>query len=210
MTVDNARLARREADIKNRFDLPLHLTLKNFEGLNLGENEKKNVSRLASYVTLQPDPSFTWKDLQWLQTVTQLPILLKGVLTAEDAKLAVEANVAGIIVSNHGARQLDYVPPTIMILKEIVGAVQGQIPVFLDGGIRRGTDVFKALALGAAGVLIGRPTVFSLAVDGEAGVGKMLQKLRDEFELTMALSGCRSIEEITCNHIRSTYQHLIR
>ncbi|KAL7211413.1 hypothetical protein ACSBR2_014304 [Camellia fascicularis] len=117
------------------------------------------------------------------------------------ASLAVLAGAAGIIVSNHGARQLDYVPATIMALEEVVKAVQGRVPVFVDGGVRRGTDVFKALALGASGVFIGRPVVFSLAADGEAGVRKVLQMLRDEFELTMALSGCRSLKEITRNHI---------
>ncbi|KAF2316714.1 hypothetical protein GH714_042055 [Hevea brasiliensis] len=115
-----------------------------------------------------------------------MPILVKGVLTAEDARLAIQNGAAGIIVSNHGARQLDYVPATIMALEEVVKAAQGRVPVFLDGGVRRGTDVFKALALGASGIFIGRPVVFSLAAEGEAGIRKVLQMLRDEFELTMA------------------------
>ncbi|KAL2943486.1 Peroxisomal [Bienertia sinuspersici] len=189
LTVDTPRLGRREADIKNRFVLPPYLTLKNFEGLDLGKMDQANDSGLASY------------DLKWLQTITSLPILVKGVITAEDARLAVQYGAAGIIVSNHGARQLDYVPATIMALEEVVKAAQGRIPVFLDGGVRRGTDVFKALALGAAGVFIGRPVVFSLAADGEAGVRKVLQMMREEFELAMALSGCRSLSEIQRNHI---------
>ncbi|XP_019225148.1 PREDICTED: peroxisomal (S)-2-hydroxy-acid oxidase-like isoform X2 [Nicotiana attenuata] len=205
LTVDTPRLGRREADIKNRFVLPPHLTLKNFEGLELGKMDKTDDSGLASYVAGQVDRSLSWKDVKWLQTMTHLPILLKGVLTAEDARLAVESGAAGIIVSNHGARQLDYSPATVMALEEVVKAVQGRIPVFLDGGIRRGTDVFKALALGASGVFIGRPVVFSLAVDGEAGVRKVLQMLQDEFELTMALSGCRSIKEITRSHITTPW-----
>ncbi|XP_016453244.1 glycolate oxidase-like isoform X3 [Nicotiana tabacum] len=205
LTVDTPRLGRREADIKNRFVLPPHLTLKNFEGLDLGKMDKTYDSGLASYVAGQVDQSLSWKDVKWLQTITHLPILLKGVLTAEDARLAVESGAAGIIVSNHGARQLDYAPATVMALEEVVKAVQGRIPVFLDGGIRRGTDVFKALALGASGVFIGRPVVFSLAVDGEAGVRKVLQMLQDEFELTMALSGCRSIKEITRSHITAPW-----
>lgn len=139
--------------------------------------------------------------MEWLQTITKLPILVKGVLTAEDARLAVQNGAAGIIVSNHGARQLDYVPSSIIALEEVVKAVQGRVPVFLDGGVRRGTDVFKAMALGASGIFIGRPVVFSLAADGEAGVRKVLQMLRDEFELTMALNGCRSLKEISRNHI---------
>ncbi|KAA8519474.1 hypothetical protein F0562_013730 [Nyssa sinensis] len=182
LTVDTPWLGRREADIKNRFTLPPYLTLKN---LDLG----------------MPDSSLSWKDVKWLQTITQLPILVKGVLTAEDARLVVQAGAAGIIVSNHGARQLDYVPATIMALEEVVKAAQGRVPVFLDGGVRRGTDVFKALALGASGIFIGRPVVFSLAADGEAGVRKVLQMLRDELELTMALSGCCSLKEITRDHI---------
>ncbi|KAH7838895.1 hypothetical protein Vadar_032380 [Vaccinium darrowii] len=201
LTVDTPRLGRREADIKNRFTLPPHLTLKNYEGLDLGKIDKTDDSGLASYVSEQIDRSLNWKDVKWLQTITHLPILVKGVLTAEDARLAVQAGVAGIIVSNHGARQLDYVPATIMALGEVVKAAQGRVPVFLDGGVRRGTDVFKALALGASGVFIGRPVLFALAADGEAGVRKVLQMLRDEFELTMALSGCRSLKEVTRDHI---------
>ncbi|CAL5410139.1 unnamed protein product [Camellia sinensis] len=201
LTVDTPRLGRREADIKNRFSLPSHLTFKNFEGLDLGKIDKTNDPGLTTYLAEQIDQSLNWKDLKWLQMITHLPILLKGVLTAEDASLAVQAGAAGIIVSNHGARQLDYVPATIMALEEVVEAVQGRVPVFLDGGVRRGTDVFKALALGASGVFIGRPVVFSLAANGEAGVRKVLQMLRNEFELTMALSGCRSLKEITRNHI---------
>lgn len=201
LTVDTPRLGRREADIKNRFTLPPFLTLKNFEGLDLGKMDKANDSGLASYVAGQIDRSLSWKDVKWLQSITSLPILVKGVLTGEDARLAVQNGAAGIIVSNHGARQLDYVPATITALEEVVKAAQCRIPVFLDGGVRRGTDVFKALALGASGVFIGRPVVFSLAAEGELGVRKVLQMLRDEFELSMALSGCTSLNEITRKHI---------
>lgn len=200
LTADTPWLAKREADIKNKFSLPSHLSLKNFEGLDFGD-QTKNPGSFASLVSLQTDATFSWKDLQWLKTVTKLPILIKGVLTAEDAKVAVEAGAAGVIVSNHGARQLDYLPAPIMVLEEIVKAVQGRIPVFMDGGVRRGTDVFKALALGASGVFIGRPVLFSLAVDGEVGVKRMLEILLNEFRLTMALNGCRSLKEITRNHV---------
>ncbi|XP_038998211.1 (S)-2-hydroxy-acid oxidase GLO1-like [Hibiscus syriacus] len=159
LTVDNPRLGRREADIKNRFTLPPFLTLKNFEGLDLGKMDKVSShfnccnladnSGLASYVAGQVDPTLSWK-----VSITSLPILVKGVLTAEDARIAVQAGAAGIIVSNHGARQLDYVPATITALEEVVKAAQGRVSVFLDGGVRRGTDVFKALALGASGILL--------------------------------------------------------
>ncbi|WZZ29205.1 hypothetical protein YC2023_012606 [Brassica napus] len=216
LTVDTPRLGRRESDIKNRFTLPPNLTLKNFEGLDLGKMDEVSIhqilssiiandSGLASYVAGQIDRTLSWKDVQWLQTITSMPILVKGVITGEDARIAIQAGAAGIIVSNHGARQLDYVPATISALEEVVKATQGRIPVFLDGGVRRGTDVFKALALGASGIFIGRPVVFSLAAEGEAGVRKVLQMLRDEFELTMALSGCRSLKEITRNHITTEW-----
>ncbi|KAG5015235.1 hypothetical protein JHK85_021371 [Glycine max] len=207
LTVDSPILGRREADIKNRFTLPPNLVLKNLEGLDLGKLDKTSDSSLASYVAEQIDQSLNWKDIKWLQSITSLPIVVKGVLTAEDTRIAIQAGAAGIIVSNHGARQLDYVPATIMALEEVVKAAQGKIPVFLDGGIRRGTDVFKALALGAAGVFIGRPVVFSLAADGETGVRKVLQMLCDEFELTMALSGCRSLKEITRDHVITEWDH---
>ncbi|KAL7129342.1 hypothetical protein ABFS83_13G060400 [Erythranthe nasuta] len=203
LTVDTPRLGRRESDIKNIFTLPPNLTLKNFEGLDLGKMDEANDSGLASYVAGQIDRTLRWKDVKCLQIITSMPILVKGVLTAEDARIVVQSG--GIIVSNHGARQLDYVPSTIMALEEVVKAAQGRVPVFLYVGVRRGTDVFKALALGASGIFIGRPVVFSLAAEGEAGVRKVLQMLRDEFELTMALSGCRSLSEITRNHISTEW-----
>lgn len=201
ITVDAPRLGRREADVRNRFSLPENVVLKCFEGLDLSNLDKKNVSGLAAYVTSQIDSSLSWKDIKWLQTITSLPILVKGVITAEDARIAIECGVAGIIMSNHGGRQLDYLPATICCLEEVVREAKGRVPVFLDGGIRRGTDVFKALALGASGVFIGRPVLFALAVDGEAGVRKALQMLKDELEIAMALSGCTSLKEITRDHV---------
>ncbi|XP_025823727.1 peroxisomal (S)-2-hydroxy-acid oxidase GLO2-like isoform X2 [Panicum hallii] len=188
LTVDAPWLGRREADVKNRFTLPPNVVLKNFEGVDFGNIDKV-------------DPSLSWKDIKWLQTITSLPILMKGILTAEDTRIAIESGAAGIIVSNHGGRQLDHAPATISCLEEVVGEAKGRVPVFLDGGIRRGTDVFKALALGALGVFIGRPVLFALAVDGEAGVRKALQMLKDELEVAMALSGCASLKEITRGHV---------
>ncbi|WZZ62219.1 hypothetical protein YC2023_062326 [Brassica napus] len=191
LTADAPRLGRRESDIKNRFTLPPNLALKNFEGLDLGKMGEANDSGLASYVDGQIDRTLSWKDVQWLQTITKMPILVKGVLTGEDARIAIQAGAAGIIVSNHGGRQLDYVPATISALEEVVKATQGRVPVFLDGGVRRGTCTWSFRDI----------LLFSLAAEGEAGVRKVLQMLRDEFELTMALSGCRSLSEITRNHI---------
>ena len=140
--------------------------------------------------------SSTWADLAWLRSKTALPIMLKGVLHEEDAKLAVKAGMDGIIVSNHGGRELDTVPATIAVLPRIIKAVGNRVPVLLDGGVRRGTDVIKALALGARAVLIGRPYLYGLSVGGAAGVAQVLGILRGEFEMAMKLSGCRTLGEI--------------
>ena len=131
----------------------------------------------------------TWDDLDWLRSLSSLPILLKGILTAEDALLAVERGVEGIVVSNHGGRQLDGVPATIEVLPEIVEAVNGRCEVYMDGGVRRGTDVLKALALGARAVLVGRPLLWGLAVDGAEGAYQVLDILRAELELALSLAG---------------------
>lgn len=148
------------------------------------------------------------QDIGWLKSVTNLPILVKGILTAEDARKAVEAGASGIVVSNHGARQLDYTPATISVLEEVVQAISGSVPVLLDGGVRRGTDVFKALALGAKAVMIGRPVVYGLAANGERGVKKVIELLQSELELTMALAGCPSIKDITRNHVWTHHDRL--
>jgi 4-hydroxymandelate oxidase len=140
--------------------------------------------------------SSTWADLAWLRSKTALPMMLKGVLHEEDAKLAVKAGMDGIIVSNHGGRELDTVPATITVLPRIIKVVGNRIPVLLDGGVRRGTDVLKALALGARAVLIGRPYLYGLSVGGAAGVAQVLGILRGEFEMAMKLSGCRTLAEI--------------
>ncbi|CAM6129438.1 unnamed protein product [Calypogeia fissa] len=208
LTVDTPILGRREADIKNKFSLPPHLTLKNFEGLDLGKMDKSEESGLASYVAGQIDRTLSWKDVAWLKTITKMPILVKGVITAEDTKLALHCGCSGIIVSNHGARQLDYVPATISALEEVVKAADGKLPVFLDGGVRRGTDVLKALALGAAGVFVGRPVLWGLASEGETGVKKVLQMLKDEFELAMALAGCVKVSDINRNHVQTEQQRM--
>lgn len=145
----------------------------------------------------------TWDDVAWLRSETRLPLLLKGILSADDAVRAVEAGAAGIIVSNHGGRTLDTLPATIDVLPQITAAVAGRVPLMLDGGIRRGTDVLKALALGASAVLIGRPIVYGLAVNGAFGVAHVLRLLRDEFEVAMALSGCRTLADIGPHLIRA-------
>jgi 4-hydroxymandelate oxidase len=146
---------------------------------------------------LEYDPFLSWDDLAWIRgLVPGLPIVVKGLLTAEDAELAVQAGADAIVVSNHGGRQLDSSPAGLDALPEVVAQVAGRVPVLMDGGVRRGVDVLKALALGASGVLVGRPTVWGLAAEGEAGVAGVLAILRAEFENAMALSGCRTVAEI--------------
>ncbi|HEX6400439.1 MAG TPA: alpha-hydroxy acid oxidase [Actinomycetota bacterium] len=147
------------------------------------------------------DPALSWRDIDWIRERAPLPLLVKGILTAEDARLALAAGVDGIVVSNHGGRQLDGVPAGITVLREVVEAVEGRVPVLVDGGVRRGTDILKALALGATAVLVGRPTVWGLAVAGEQGVVDVLGLLRAEFDNAMALSGCRTVADISPSHI---------
>jgi len=197
LTVDAQVWGRREADVRNNFKLPDGLTV-----ANLADYAKEMFpagipgSGLAAYVSQMLDPTLNWKDLAWLRGQTKLPILLKGIVRADDAKLAVEHGAAGVIVSNHGGRQLDTAPATIEALPRVVDAVGGKIPVLIDGGVRRGTDVVKALALGAQAALIGRPVLWGLAANGEEGAYRVLELLKAEFDLAMALCGARTIREI--------------
>ena len=139
----------------------------------------------------------TWADVQWLQSITHLPVLFKGVLHPLDAAQAARLQVAGLIVSNHGGRTLDTAPATAHALPRIADAVQGALPLLVDGGIRRGTDVLKAMALGASAVLVGRPALYGLANAGAVGVAHVLRLLRDELEIAMALSGCATLDQAT-------------
>ncbi|CAI9114463.1 OLC1v1015191C2 [Oldenlandia corymbosa var. corymbosa] len=205
LTADTPRLGRREADIKNKMISP---PLQNLEGLISTDVESENGSNLQAYASATLDDTLSWKDIAWLKSITRLPILIKGILSTDDAIKALEVGVDGIIVSNHGARQLDYSPATITVLEEVVHAVQGKIPVLLDGGVRRGTDIFKALALGAKAVMIGRPVVFGLAAKGESGVKKVISMLKEELEITMALAGCCRLEDITRGHVRTQTDRL--
>ncbi|NXP05074.1 HAOX2 oxidase, partial [Thinocorus orbignyianus] len=184
LTADLPYTGKRRDDVRNGFRLPPHMKLKNLEGAF----EVCKMSLL--------DPSVTWNDIYWLRSLTHLPIVIKGILTKEDAELAVRHGVQGIIVSNHGGRQLDGGPAPIDALVEIVEAVQGRVEVYLDGGIRKGSDVLKALALGAKCVFIGRPALWGLAYKGEEGLQDVLKILQDEFRLSMALAGCASVSEI--------------
>jgi (S)-2-hydroxy-acid oxidase len=193
VTADAPYLGRRFRDERNRFALPPGIGLANFPG---GTFPQVDGSALAAYVRSELDPSLTWRDVAWLRELSDVPVVLKGVLTGEDAALAVEAGASGVVVSNHGGRQLDGVPASIDALPEVVDAVDGRAEVYVDGGIRRGTDVLKALALGARAVLIGRPYLWGLAVDGEAGVRRVLELLREELSLAMALAGRPNLQAV--------------
>jgi 4-hydroxymandelate oxidase len=149
------------------------------------------------YRTVSPgDNPCVWDDIAWIQDIAGIPIVLKGVLHPDDAELAIQAGVAAIVVSNHGARNLDTLPPSIDALPRVAERVAGRIPILLDGGVRRGTDVLKALALGASAVMIGRPYVYGLAVAGAAGAVAVIEILRRELTQAMALVGCRRIAEV--------------
>ena len=177
ITVDSPRWGRKERSIRSGFRTPAK-------------------ANFATEATGQEQFSLTWDSLDWLRSLTTLPLILKGILTAEDAALALQHGVDGIVVSNHGGRQLDGTPASIEALPEIVEAVKGRCEIYLDGGIRRGTDIVKALALGARAVMIGRPILWGLAVNGVEGVHRVLELLRAELEHAMALSGRPTLETI--------------
>ncbi|XP_074513423.1 2-Hydroxyacid oxidase 1 isoform X1 [Sebastes fasciatus] len=204
VTVDTPYLGRRLDDMRNRFKLPQHLSMSNFSSASLAFSEGNygNDSGLAVYVAKAIDPTLCWDDITWLKKHTHLPVIVKGVLNGEDAAQAVNYGVDGILVSNHGARQLDGVPATLDVLEEVVRAVQGRCDVYMDGGVRRGTDVLKALALGAKAVFVGRPVLWGLACQGEQGVTEILELLKEELRLAMALSGCRSVSEVSRSLVR--------
>ncbi|HEY3578715.1 MAG TPA: alpha-hydroxy acid oxidase [Gaiellaceae bacterium] len=198
LTVDTPRLAQRERDLRVGFEIPSDLPLP-YARAAIGDAPKNPADQFALL-----DASVSWRDLEWIAGESNLPIVLKGVVTAEDARLAVEHGAAAIIVSNHGGRQLDGVPATLDALPEVAEAVAGRVEVYLDGGIRRGTDVAKALALGARAVLAGRGPVFGLAAAGEDGVRHVLELLRDELTLALCLLGCTSPDELTRGHVQRT------
>lgn len=197
LTVDAPYLGRRERDIRNSFTLPEGLSVANVAGRGYGALAREaGTSGLAAYFASLLDPALTWRDLEWLAGITALPVVVKGVHRADDAVRAIAHGAQGIVVSNHGGRQLDTVPAGIEMLPAVVEVVRGRVEVFVDGGVRRGTDVVKALALGARAVLLGRPVVWGLAVGGAQGVRRVLELLRAELDLALALCGCRSVREV--------------
>ena len=193
LTVDTPQRGNRERDLRNQ----LGSRLKAEVPLAAMGNIIPTPESSSKTETLLRRDRLTWQVIPWLHSRTRLPLVLKGILTAEDALLAVRSGVDGIIVSNHGGRQLDGVLASIEALPEVVEAVNGRCEVYMDGGIRRGTDILKALALGAHAVLIGRPALWGLAVSGTDGVKSVLEILRDELEQAMALSGCPTLGQIS-------------
>ena len=198
LTVDAPILGRRERDVKNRFALPPGLRVENMLATgHASVDASGDDSGLSAYFARLIDPSLDWKALAWLRSITRLPVIVKGIVRVDDARRAVDAGVQGIVVSNHGGRQLDTAPATIDALDPIADAVGDRTTLLLDGGVRRGTDVLKALALGARAVLLGRPVLWGLAVDGERGVAEALRLLRDDLDRAMALCGCATLADVT-------------
>jgi L-lactate dehydrogenase (cytochrome) len=215
LTVDLAMQGQRDRDVRNGLTMPptfrasnlldfaLHpgwlwrfLTGPKVTLANLVSPGQSDLFTIAGYVNSQFDQSVTWKDIEWVRSIWSGPLALKGILAPEDAQLAVEHGVDAVIVSNHGGRQLDGVRSAISSLPDVVDAVGGKTEVILDGGVRRGTDVLKAVALGARACMIGRPFLYGLASDGGAGVARALQIFRDEIDLALALSGCGSLSNL--------------
>lgn len=199
ITADTPILGTRERDVRNNFHLRDGLTIRNLTKAQLEKLSADDGSGLASYFATAIDQSFSWQDLEWLRGLTDLPILVKGVVHPADARLALEHGAAGVVVSNHGGRQLDTSIATIDALPAVADEMAGAGTILLDGGIRRGTDVIKALALGADAVFIGRPILWGLAVDGENGALRVLEMLRAEFDKDMALAGFRTIADLKAN-----------
>jgi isopentenyl diphosphate isomerase/L-lactate dehydrogenase-like FMN-dependent dehydrogenase len=198
VTVDNQYQSNRDRNNRNRFDYGYMQTGIPSEG---SKREKPRSPAVAGM--LQPHtPNMTWQYIDWLKEACNLPIVVKGILTGEDARLAVERGVDAIIVSNHGGRQLDSVVPTIEALPEVVVAANGKVPVLMDGGIRRGTDILKAIALGARAILIGRPYVWGLAAFGQVGVQRVVELLRAELVLSMGLAGKPNLAAIDRSLVR--------
>jgi len=197
LTVDAQVWGVRERDVRNGFQLPPGLRMVNLATSGRTEFPDVEGSGLAAYVNTMFDPSLSWSDLEWLCSLTRLPVLIKGVVRGDDSARAIEHGAAGVVVSNHGGRQLDTSPAPISVLREVVEAVDGKGTVLVDGGVRRGTDVVKAVALGADAVLIGRPILWGLTLGGQAGVSRVLEMLRTEVDLAMALCGASCVGELT-------------
>jgi L-lactate dehydrogenase (cytochrome)/(S)-mandelate dehydrogenase len=214
LTIDNQVLGQRERDLENGFVIPPRITWRSVLDLgralpwalrmartpltfaNYVSEERKDIVSLAAYMASMLDPTLHWKDVDWLRGIWRGPLLLKGVLHPDEARLALEHGIDGVIVSNHGGRQLDTAVPALRALPGVVDAVAGRIPVLLDGGVRRGSHVVKAVALGATACLIGRPHLWGLAVAGEAGVAQVLEIFRRDIDRVLALGGWDGIAQL--------------
>jgi len=205
LTVDTPHVGRRLRDIRNRFTLPPGVHAVNVESSVMTEAHEHDPGScwLHQQVTHEIDPAITWADLAWLRAQTPLPLMLKGIVTAEDTVLAIEHGIDAIVVSNHGGRQLDGAIASMDALPEVVTAAAGRVPVLVDGGVRSGTDVFRALALGAHAVLVGRPVIWGLAHGGAAGVSAVLKLLRDELSEVMTLAGRSRLTDIDATAVRT-------
>ena len=204
LTVDAAIIGTRETDARNRFHLPEGMAAANLTGAGMGAIPlDAHGSGLERYVRELLTPRLTWADLDWLAAQTRLPVLVKGIVRADDAVTAVDHGAAGVVVSNHGGRQLDGAPPTAEVLPEVVAAVGDRVEVLVDGGIRRGSHVLRALALGARAVLVGRPVLWGLAVNGADGVSGMFSLLAAELDEAMALCGCPSATAVPRDLVRA-------
>jgi 4-hydroxymandelate oxidase len=196
VTVDTPIAGARNREVRAGFELPPGMALPHLAGLQQPDPRYGHRPKHREIFSSVLDPTLTWTDVEWLRSFARVPVLLKGILNPDDAARALDAGVAGLVVSNHGARNLDTVPATIDALPAIAERIAGRIPLLLDGGVRRGTDVLKALALGATAVLIGRPYLYGLGAAGAAGVARVVEVLRSELEMALALTGRRSLAEL--------------
>jgi 4-hydroxymandelate oxidase len=196
LTVDAPGLGTRERDVRNQFRLPDELAVANLAPLGKGNMPRVEGSGLAAYVRENFKSDLGFDDLDWLCSCTQLPVVVKGICRGDDARRAAEHGTKAVVVSNHGGRQLDTAPATCEMLPHVVEAVGDRCEVYVDGGIRRGSDVLKAIALGARAVLIGRPILWGLAVNGEQAAANVLEILRRELDEAMLLCGCATLKEI--------------
>ena len=223
LTVDLPMAGQRERDLKNGFTVPPQIRLSNIvdtllrpdwlldfltsprmklENVLTHTDAAQNLFSVIEYTTSQFDPTLTWDDMAWMIEEWGGPFAIKGILTAADARRAVETGVTAVVLSNHGGRQLDHGPSPVSVLPEVVDALGDRVEIILDGGIRRGTDVIKALSLGARAVMIGRAYLFGLGAGGEAGVDRALELLTGEIRRNMALLGCPSVQQLGSKHVR--------
>ena len=223
LTVDLPQAGQRERDLKNGFTVPPQIRLSNIvdtllrpdwlldflssprmklENVRTHATAAQNLFSVIEYTTSQFDPTLTWDDMAWMIEEWGGPFAIKGILTVDDARRALETGVSALILSNHGGRQLDHAPSPISILPEVADALGGEVEIILDGGIRRGTDVLKALCLGASAVMVGRAYLYGLGAGGEAGVDRALSLLSSEIRRNMALLGCPSVQQLSGKYVR--------